>query len=326
MYTNIIHYIFCFALVNAYNEKQIYSILIFLKMLRNNTLLWIIYGVLILWVLLAFLYSYFQPGDDALVFSYPDGEITFAGEVVPIWWGNSDVKERFDKEFLQSSSNVFQFYLYVKRYPLYIPLIEQELENAGIPDDFKYMAIAESALRNDVVSSTGAAGIWQFMPETAKRYGLLVDESVDERYHFEKSTRAAMKYLWDLYEQFDDWALVAAAYNRWENGLRRDMESQWVDNYYDLYLNQETSRYVFRIIAIKYVLESYFERKDIIDKLIWWVYKVPKTTTILVSSIEDLAAWSKRNGYKYKDIKNLNRWIVGESLSDWNWEITILER
>ncbi|MDA9128858.1 lytic transglycosylase domain-containing protein [Candidatus Gracilibacteria bacterium] len=294
-------------------------------MLKNNTLLGIVYGVLFLGVILVIFLGYNKPGDDVLVFEYPNGDISFAGESVPISGVNTDVKERFDKEFLQTSSNLYQFYLYVKRYPLYIPLIEQELENAGLPDDFKYMSIAESALRNDVVSSAGAAGVWQFMPETAKRYGLEVTELVDERYHFEKATRAAMEYLGDLYEQFDDGALVAAAYNRGENGLRRDMESQGVDNYYDLYLNQETSRYVFRIIAIKYVLESYFERKDIIDKLIGGVYKKPQTTTILVSSIANLAEWSNRNGYTYKDIKNLNRWIVGESLPDGNWEITILK-
>ena len=283
-----------------------------------------VYWVLFLWVIVGLIFSYFRPWDDALVFAYPGQEISFAGEKVPLTRGNGDIKERFDKEFLQASNNLYQFYLYVKRYPLYIPYIEEELQIAWIPNDFKYMAIAESALRNDVVSSAWAAGIWQFMPETAKRYWLEVNELVDERYHFEKATRAAMIYLWDLYEQFDNGALVAAAYNRGENGLRRDMESQWVDNYYDLYLNQETSRYVFRIIAIKYVIESYFERKDIINKLIWWVYKKSDTTTILVSSIDDLATWSKRNGYNYKNIKNLNKWIVGESLPDGNWEITIL--
>ena len=302
------------------------SILIFVEMLKNNTLLGIVYWVLFFGVIWVFLLSYFREGDDALVFSYPEETINFAWELVPMWWWNLNNKQRFDKEFLQSSNNLYQFYLYVKRYPLYVPLIEQELENAGIPNDLKYMAVAESALRNDVVSSAWAAGIWQFMPETAKRYGLEVNELVDERYHFEKATRSAVTYLWELYEQFDDWALAAAAYNRWENWLRRDMESQGVDNYYDLYLNEETSRYVFRIIAIKYVIESYFDRKDIIDKIIWWVYDVPDTTTILVTSIEDLASWCKRNWYNYKDIKILNRWIVWESLPEGNWEVTILNK
>ena len=326
MYKKIIQYIFCFALVNAYHIFIFKSIIIFFKMLKNNTLLWIVYGILFISLFGIFLVSFFSDSQEALVFSYPDGPIEFAQQEVPMWWGNFSNKERFDKEFLQNSHNLFQFYLYVKRYPLYMWLIEQELENANIPQDLKYMAIAESALRNDVVSSAGAGWIWQFMPETAKRYGLEVNELVDERYHFEKATRAAIRYLWELYDQFGDWALVAAAYNRGENGLRRDMESQWVDNYYDLYLNEETSRYVFRIIAIKYVLQSYFERKEIIDKLIGGVYKKPETTTILVSSIDNLAEWSKRNGYKYKDIKNLNRWIVGESLPEGNWEIAILEK
>lgn len=295
-------------------------------MLKNSTLLGVVYGVLFFGVLLAFVFSYFQKKEEWIVFSYPEWVITFAEQEVPIGVWNLSIKERFDKEFLQTSNNLFQFYLYAKRYPLYMDIIEEELQNAGIPNDLKYMAIAESALRNDVVSSAWAAGIWQFMPDTARRFGLEVNEYVDERYNFEKATRAAVTYLGDLYEQFWDWPLSAAAYNRWENGLRRDMESQGVDNYYDLYLNEETSRYVFRIIAIKYVMESYFEKKDIIDKLIGGVYEKPNTTTILVSSIDDLSEWAQRNGYNYRDIKVLNRWIIGETLPEGEWEITILKK
>lgn len=263
--------------------------------------------------------------DGAIIFSYPDEKISFAGDFIPMWKNDYRNKERFDKEFLNTSNNLYQFYLYVKRYPLYKDFISSKLEEYKIHKDFLYLPIAESALRNDVVSSAGAAGIWQFMPETAKSYGLRVDEYVDERYNFEKSTDAAMNYLSKLYEDFWDWALVAAAYNRWENGLRRDMQGQGIDNYYDLYLNEETSRYVFRITAIKYVMKSYYEKKWLIDKLIWWVYEAPNTQIIRVWNIDDISLWVQENGYKYSDIKNLNRWIIWDTLPEWEWDIKILK-
>ncbi len=164
------------------------------------------------------------------------------------------------------------------------------------------------------------------MPETAKRYWLRVDEYVDERYHFEKATDAAIEYLGDLYDIFWNWSLVAAAYNRWENGLLRDMKSQGVDTYYDLYLNEETSRYVFRILAIKYVMLSYFERKDMINTLIWGVQSIPQTEILSVSSLSDFALWSQEKWYNYKDVKILNRWIVGENLPEWKWNIKVMKQ
>lgn len=296
-------------------------------MLKNSSLLSGVYGILFLLLLWVFLLSKFQKVSDTLVFPYPSWNIEFAGEVVPIESADDFFnKERFDKEFLLTSNNLYQFYLYVKRYPLYIPYIEEKLKLSQIPDDFKYLPIAESALRDDVVSSAGAGGIWQFMPETAKRYGLRVDEYVDERYHFEKATDAALSYIQDLYKLFWNWTLVAAAYNRWENGLRRAMDNQWVETYYDLYLNEETSRYVFRILAIKYVMLSYFERKNLIDTVIWWVSQNPSTHEISVSEIWNLATWSQENWYNYKDIKILNRWIIGESLPKWEWKIRVLKK
>lgn len=295
-------------------------------MLKNSSLLSLVYGVLFFLILGVFFLSKFQKADDTLVFAYPKETIVFAGEEVPMNRDNFYNKERFDKEFLLSSNNLYQFYLYVKRYPVYIPYIEEKLKEAGIPNDFKYLPIAESALRDDVVSSAWAGGIWQFMPETAKRYGLRVDEYVDERYHFEKATDAAIRYIWDLYDIFWDWALVAAAYNRWENGLQRDMKQQGIHNYYDLYLNEETSRYVFRILAIKYVMHSYFERKDAIDTLIGGVQSLPETELFQVSSIENLNLWAQTQGQKYKDIKVLNRWIISESLPEWSWEIKVMKK
>jgi membrane-bound lytic murein transglycosylase D len=184
-------------------------------MLKSNSVLSWVYGVLFFLLLWVILYSKYGIWDNSIVFEYPEQEIEFAWDKLPMNGKNFDNKERFDKEFLGTSNNLYQFYLYVKRYPEYIPYIEKELKKAWIHDDFKYLPIAESALRDDVVSSAGAWWIWQFMPETGKRYGLRIDEYVDERYDFEKATWAAIEYLSDLYEDFWDWALVAAAYNRW---------------------------------------------------------------------------------------------------------------
>jgi len=146
-------------------------------------------------------------------FSYPSGTIELAGSRMPTPKENIFIAERFDKEYMAVAMNLYQFALYAKRYPMYMPTIERKLKSAGIPDDVKYLAIAESALRNDVVSKAGAAGIWQFMPATARDHGLIVNEYIDERYHVEKSTDAAIKYLQKLYSLFEDWPLAMAAYN-----------------------------------------------------------------------------------------------------------------
>lgn len=294
-------------------------------MLKNNSpLLWVVYGVLFLLLIWVFFLSKFTKDNNNIVFSYPQETLSFAGESVPSDSLHFSVKERFDKEFLLTSNNLYQFYLYVKRYPLYISFIEQELSKNNIPDDFKYLPIAESALRNTVVSSAGAAWIWQFMPETARSYGLVVDEYVDERYHFEKSTQAAIKYLSFLYQKFDNWTLAAAAYNRWENGLQRALDDQNVESYYDLYLNEETSRYVFRIMAIKYVMQSYFEKNDIIDRVIGGVYKVPQVKEIQVSGIDDIQLWCQEQWILYQNFRLLNPWILWNTLPDWDWKIKIL--
>lgn len=328
MYNFFIRYIFCFALLNDYNAFISFSIFIFLEMLKNNSLLAIVYWVLFFLLFCVFFLSrFFSTSEQWISFKYPDLPIYLADSKVPMQGDeNYDIKERFDKEFLLTSNNLYQFFLYVKRYPLYMPYIESELRKKWLPEDIKYLAIAESALRNDVVSSAGAAGIWQFMPETAKAYWLRVDKQIDERYHFEKSTQAALKYLAKLHNDFKDWPLSFAAYNRWENGLKRDIDSQWVKSYYDLYLNEETSRYVFRILAIKYVLNSYFEHKWVIDKLIGGTYSLPDTEIIMLWETPDLRTWSHKNGYIYKDIKNLNKWIVWDSLPEWVWKISVLKK
>ncbi len=183
-----------------------------------------------------------------------------------------------------------------------------------MPDDFKYLAIAESALINTAVSSASAGGIWQFIPETARRYGLRVDEFVDERFHFEKATDAAIAYLSDLHQKFDDWTLAAAAYNRGENGLQRALDAQGVDSYYDLYLNEETSRYIFRILAIKYVLENrdtLYEAHELGEP-----FSKPETHTIMVEGPIDIATLGRDLGLSYASVKFLNPWILSDRLPE----------
>ncbi|MDD5769683.1 MAG: lytic transglycosylase domain-containing protein [Candidatus Gracilibacteria bacterium] len=260
-----------------------------------------------------------------IIFSYPGKDLEFAGEELPDFDKNYFIKERFDKEFLNTSYNLYQFFLYVKRLPLYLPYIEEKLKENNIPLDFKYLPIAESALRNDVVSGAGAAGIWQFIPETAKEYSLIVNDNIDERYNFEKATIGAINHIKDLYSTFKNRTLVAAAYNRGKTGIQNALKDQNVDNYYDLYLNEETGRYVFRILAIKYVIKDYESKKAYINKIIGGVYLEPKIKIIKVGKIDDLKKWALENGQNYQTIKNLNMWILKDFLPDGNWEVKILK-
>lgn len=151
-------------------------------------------------------------GDLSKIIDY--SKVNFAGEKVPFDGKYYYNMEKFERELSVTRFNMYQFVLYHKREPLYIPYIEKKFKEAGIPDDFKYLAIAESGLRNESLSSAGAGGIWQFVPDTARQYKLQVTDLVDERYNFELATDAAIKYFQKLYEDFHDWTLVAAAYNR----------------------------------------------------------------------------------------------------------------
>lgn len=259
-------------------------------------------------------------GDLSKVLDY--AEVNFAGEKVPFEGKYYYNREKFERELSVTRFNVYQFVLYHKREPLYIPYIEKKLQEAGIPDDFKYLAIAESGLRNESLSSAGAGGIWQFVSGTAKQYGLQVTDAVDERYHFELATDAAIAYFQKLHKDFGNWTLVAAAYNRGENGLRRAMDDQSVTSYYDLYMNEETTRYVFRILAIKYLMENRYEVFDA-DEL-GDAFTQPKSRTVEVSEIPDIKAWCQQNRHDYAIIRQLNQWILGNSLPKGNWKIAVL--
>lgn len=284
-------------------------------------------GVFFIIILTLLLYFFIQKYNNInnLLFAYPDFPIDFAWEEVPMDNAHFSNKERFDREFIVTSNTLYQFYLYIKRYPIYIPYIEEKLAKSKIPDDFKYLVIVESALRNDVISSAWAGWIWQFMPETAKSYWLIIDDYVDERYNFEKSTDSAINYIKKIHKDLWNRTLVAASYNRWENAIKKALKEQNVKSYYDLYLNEETSRYVFKILAVKYIIKNYLEHKKTIDFIAWKPFSLPETKNIKTNKINDLVKWSQEHSQTYNNVKLLNPWIKWTTLPKWNWEIKILK-
>ena len=180
--------------------------------------------------------------------------ILLCGEPVPV--DDPQTMERFEKEMLVSLGNRPQVILWLKRTTRYFPYIERMLRENGLPDDIKYLAIAESALRMHAGSRKGAMGVWQLMPQTARKYGLIVDDNFDERRNLYLSTPAVLTYLKDLYERFGSWSLSLAAYNMGEEGLEAEILEQGITNYFRLYLPLETQRFVFRILAIKRIVEA----------------------------------------------------------------------
>jgi hypothetical protein len=239
----------------------------------------------------------------------PEG-IEFAGELVPL--GDMDVKERLDREILVNTFWQSNTMLLIKRSKKYFPIIEPILKSYNIPDDFKYLAVAESGL-TQATSPAGAKGFWQFMPATGKSYGLEVNQGIDERLHLKKSTQAACEYLLKAKSATGSWTMAAAGYNRGTSGIVKDAKYQGSKSYYDLYLNSETSRYVMRILALKTILSQpetygfYISPKD--------VYTYPETVEIEVdTTISDLSVFAQNMSLKYKDIKLLNPWIKRKTL------------
>lgn len=236
--------------------------------------------------------------------------IDFAGEETPL--KIADVKERLDRELLINANLDATTVLILKRANRAFPVIEPILQKYNVPDDFKYLAVIESGLVN-AVSPAGARGIWQFMPQTAKERGMEVNDYVDERYHLEKSTEAACKYLLAAKEKFGSWTLAAASYNGGMSGIGKKVEEQQVTNYYDLALTEETSRYVFRILALKAIMKE--PQKYGFSIYSSDLYKLIPTKTIEVdSTINDLASFSKTQGINYKILKIHNPWLRDKKL------------
>ena len=240
-------------------------------------------------------------------------EIYFCGNKVPL--DRLDVREGLDREILVNMYWQSNMLLYLKRSGRWFPIMEKILKEEGIPDDFKYLAVIESGLMQ-AVSPSGAAGFWQIMKATGPELGLEVNSEVDERYNVEKSTYAACKYFKKAYDRFNnDWASVAASYNMGMAGLDRQITQQKVSSYYDLWLNQETARYVYRILAVKIIFESMesfgFHMRTSDYYTPYDVKEIPVSGT--VGSLADFAI---EHGTTYKMIKTLNPWLVSTTLTN----------
>ncbi len=245
------------------------------------------------------------------VFALPiPEELNFAGEPVPV--DNFEVMERFDRELLVNTYWQSQTLLFFKRANRWFPVIEPILAEQGVPDDFKYLALIESGLMN-VISPANAAGYWQILPSTGRELGLEVNTEIDERYHVEKSTIAACRFLKHAYSRYNSWTLAAAAYNMGRAGLNRQLTNQKMGSYYDLWLNDETSRYVFRILAIKTIFENpkghgfNFREQDLYPPLEYY-------TVTVNSTIDDLVAFAHSHHVTYKELRTLNPWFRRTSL------------
>tara|TARA_R110002072_G_scaffold282761_3_gene445970 strand:+ start:44616 stop:45521 length:906 start_codon:yes stop_codon:yes gene_type:complete len=240
----------------------------------------------------------------------PDS-ISFCGVTVRI--DNFDLKERLDRELIVNTYRHSATIQYIKRAKRFFPEIEKALVKNGIPEDMKYLCVAESGLAQ-VTSRSGAKGFWQFMSPTAKEYGLKINTEIDERMNVEKSTSAACKYLNAANKKFDDWFLAAAAYNRGTGGIQRDLDAQKVTSYFDLQMPEETNRYVFRIIALKIVMENPEAYGFNPEKFELYEPIVTKTLNV-TSSIANLSDWAVENGSTYRMLRLLNPWIIGIKLT-----------
>ncbi len=237
----------------------------------------------------------------------------FAGEALPM--DNFDVRQRLDKELISNSYRHSNTMLYLKSMYQYFPEIERILKKNGLPEDFKYLAVAESGLANEV-SPAGARGFWQFMAPTAKHYGLEMSAQVDERYHLAKATEAACRYLKDYYQQFGSWTLAAAAYNMGGPSLKKSLAEQKGTSYYDLNLNAETNRYVFRIVALKEIMSSPEKYGFYLESSEGYAPLDAYRELTIDTSIADLGQFAIDNGTTYRMLKVYNPWLITNSLSN----------
>ena len=239
-------------------------------------------------------------------------EATFAGEPVPL--DLFDVREALDRELLSNSYFHSQTIRLIKLSHRFFPLIEPILAKYEIPDDFKYLAVAESGLEQ-VVSPAKAVGFWQLMKGTATDYGLRVNEEIDERYHIEKSTDVACRYILESYEKYGNWTMTAASYNAGRRGVDRQIERQKIENYYDLMLNDETQRYLFRIIAFKLIFEDPDKYGITLSEKAY--YKpVPYTDVEVKGAVADFADFAREHDTNYKILKYLNPWLRDNKLTN----------
>lgn len=249
--------------------------------------------------------------------------LTFCGEKVPV--DDPEVRERLEREFYVNIQSPGQIILYIKRSARYFPTYERLIRERKMPDDLKYVSVAESALYMSK-SPKDAVGLWQFIPGTARAMGLVVNEQVDERRHAEKSTVAALKYLQAGYDSNGSWANAAAGYNMGHSSYADHRSFQNTKDYYDLYLNEETSRYILRIVMVKYLMENAAMFGIVVPPE--ERYQPPATRIVYEkSAVENLSTWAASQGTTYRQLKLLNPWILARSLPaperGSRWEISL---
>lgn len=239
-------------------------------------------------------------------------KLTFCGENVPL--DNYDVREALDRELLVNTYWQSNLILLCKRAYRYFPIIEPILQENNIPDDMKYLAVIESGLMN-VVSPAKAAGFWQFMKETGIAYGLEINDEVDQRYDLSLATKAACTYLKKSYQQHSSWAAAAAAYNMGDGGYKRAVSTQKNNNYWDLQLNNETARYVYRILAIKIIFND-LQRYGIHLRLTDLYQPIPTDYVTINTPITNWVDFALQHNISYKQLVNFNPWIRSFKLTN----------
>jgi hypothetical protein len=265
-----------------------------------------------------------EPSYKVYALELPD-TLSFAGELVPLH--SPDLRERLDRELLVNTYWQSNMMLLLKRANKYFPTIEKILKEEGVPTDLKYLSVIESGLEN-AISLAGAKGFWQIMRTTGKEYGLEVNSNVDERYHIAFSTQMAAQYLKKAKDKFGSWTLAAASYNRGMSGIQRNLNAQKVESYFDLLLGKETSRYVFRILAVKEIIENPSKYGYVFDDTDLY-YSVPVRYHGLDTAISNLTSFAQKMGVNYKVLKIHNPWLLQNHLNNKSrkyYEIAIPEK
>lgn len=239
--------------------------------------------------------------------------VTFADEKIDL--SRYDMRERMDRELMSFTYMHSTTMLSIKRANRYFPLVEPILKEENVPVDFLYLMVIESSLNTRALSPAGAAGFWQFMPATARQYGLEVNDNVDERYNIEKATHAACRYLKDAYSKYGDWMSVAASYNAGQARISSELAKQKAGDATDLWLVEETSRYIFRLLAVKQVFEAPMRFGFLLKSED--LYPSVRCKELLVdAAIDDLADFAVKHGVTYAQLKDFNTWLRGRSLSN----------
>lgn len=239
--------------------------------------------------------------------------VSICGQKVSL--DNEDMYERYDRELSSMIYTHGNTLLTIKRANKFFPVMAPILKKNGVPEDFLYLACVESYLNPKAYSSAKAAGIWQFMPETAKQYGLEVNDEVDERYHLEKATDAASRFLKKAYNKYGNWESVMASYNGGQARISKELEAQMVDSAFDLYLADETMRYIFRVMAMKEVMEN--PNKYGFELSANQLYYPAEYKTVEVKgAVESWPAWAKSQGITYNQLRDANPWIRSKKLTN----------